>query len=168
MKDKDKVRMLNYAYDYLWGSLWFGEETFIRERFDGWNTPGKGKRERKGHPLLSLREKEVTAVCEPIPMLVGTSQISRYSHSSLLIRTDKNHITDFGTMIESYLIFADDMLYHKDDPILNKDPETPVWERRSMWPNREKKHITQQESALLQVFLAQRKNVAFQKGGWNK
>ncbi len=168
MKDEDKINILNYAYDYRWGTLWFGAEEFIRERFDSWNAPGKGKKERKGHPLLSLCKRPVTALCDQVPMLAGTSQINRCNHPSLLIQTDKDHVTDFGTVIESYLIFAEDLLFHEDDPAIDDDPETPVWERRTMWPNREKKRITEEENEALLAFLTERKKVAFQNGGYNK
>lgn len=166
MNEKDKVKILNLAYDYLWGSLWYGSEGFVEERFDSLKATRDGEGE-KGRPLLSLREKPVTAMCDQIPMLAGTKKVFT-NDSSLLIRTGKKERTDFSARIESHLIFAEDFLAHEDDPAMEEDPETPVWERRCLWPNWYKRRVTETESEALRAFLAERKKTAFRNGGYNK
>jgi hypothetical protein len=164
MQEDEKLKVFEYAFDYHWGALWWGAESLIRCRFENWH-----ENDRKGHPLLSLRKTKISALRDFIPMLAGTSidgKNVKYVHLPIQVTADKT--TDFGTQIESNLIFADDFMYHNDSKEVENDPLTPVWKRRSLWPNFEKLRITESEDKLLQNFLAERKRVALDHGGYNQ
>jgi hypothetical protein len=68
MQEDEKLKVFEYAFDYHWGALWCGAESFNRCRFENWH-----ENDRKGHPLLSLRKTKITALRDFIPMLAGTS-----------------------------------------------------------------------------------------------
>ena len=164
MKDSQKLKIFEYAFDYRWGALWWGAESLIHSRFENWH-----ENNRKGHPLLSLRKTQITALRDIVPMLAGTSVDGKnVRHVYLPIQVTANKMTDFGTQIESNLIFADDFIYHNDSKEVENAPLTPVWKRRSLWPNFDKLRITEAEDKLLQDFLLERKSVALDNGGFNK
>ena len=164
MNEADKLKILEYAFDYRRGSLWWGAEPFIRERFEKWHM-----NDRKGHPLLSLREEHVSALYEFVPMLAGTSvKNKKRKHITLPIQVTEEKTTDFGTQTDPILIFADDFIYHSSSKEIENDPLTPIWERRRLWPNLDKTHISQQEDELLQKFLDKLKYAALEQGGYNK
>lgn len=164
MQESKKMKLFEYAFDYHWGSLWWGAEAFIKDRFENWHA-----NDRKGHPLLSLRQSKVNALRDIIPMLVGTSIDGKnVKHKYLPIQVSLEKETDFGTQIESNLIFADDFIYHSDSKEVVNNPCSPIWKRRRLWPNFKKLHITESEDRLLRKFLAERKTVALKNGGYNK
>jgi len=163
MNSSQKLKILEYAFNYYWGSLWWGAESFIQDRFENWH-----KNKRSGHPLLSLRNKQISALRDCVPMLVGTSiDKNSVSNACLPIEVTRGRMTDFGRQIESNLIFADDFIYHENSKEIFSNPCTPVWKRRRMWPNFDKQCISEYEDELLQKFLAERKSAALEQGGYN-
>ena len=167
MDEKDKLTILNFAYDYLFGSLWWGAERFIRERFEDWQK-SKSERERKGHPLLSLCETLSSSLCDEIPMLVGTSVKGKAPKDALLIHVSNDHLTDFSTQTESHLIFAEDLLSHSENRNKENNPVSSVWDRRRIWPNWGKTHSDEEEVAKIRAYLDERKETAVQNRGINK
>ena len=110
VQEDEKLKIFEYAFDYRWGALWWGAESLIHSRFENWH-----ENDRKGHPLLSLRKTQITALRDIVPMLAGTSVDGKnVKHVYLPIQVTADKTTDFGTQIESNLIFADDFMYHND------------------------------------------------------
>ena len=142
MNDQDKLKILDYAYDYLAGSLWWGSEPFIQKSFNSWH-PSKTGKKRKCHPLLSCREERVKALAEPIVMLAGTSlkrqEDERDNLVVLMNESCPGRKTSFSLETETELIIANDFLYHVENDNETENiydsPETPLWERRRLWPN---------------------------------
>ena len=165
MNEKEKIKILNYAYDYLFGSLWWGAEAFILERFDDWQ---ESEDTRKGHPLLSLCKTPAEASYDEVPMLVGTSVKGKPPRDALLIHVSPDHLTDFSVQTESNNIFADDFLYHSSECDIEDDPTMPVWNRRRLWPNWDKTHVSEEELIDIHRYLAERKEAAIQNKGKNK
>ena len=167
MDEQAKIKILDYATDYLFGSLWWGAEQFIKDRFEDWKPPKDG-RERKCHPLLSRREERVTAMVDTIIMLAGSRVKSRRDEkSNLVILMDDSQPqkkTVFCRDTISYLVFANDILYHEETEDINNDPETPLWERRRMWPNFVKPRLTERENAQFRAFIERWERIAMENG----
>ena len=166
MQDNQKLKLFEYTIDYHMGALWWGAENLIKSSFEHWH-----ENDRKGHPLLSLRKTKISAMHDIIPMLVGTSiddRNKKHIHLPIQVQPNRHRITDFGTQVESHLISATDFMYHDDSEKIKNNPLTPVWQRRKLWPNFDKLHITKAEEELLLKFLSERKKVALEQGGYNQ
>ena len=170
MDEHDKLKIIDYVFDYLKGALFWGAERFVLDRFEDWSPVRHGK-ERKCHPLLSLRESRFESMCDMIPMLAGTSMKRENDKKNgvVVLMNDSvpNVKTVFGTSVESHLVFADDLLFHSEERNIEQNPETPLWYRRRLWPNLIKPRITDKEDTLLKAFLDRREKAANKNGGYN-
>lgn len=158
MDDAAKVLIFNYAFDYLYGTLWWGREFLILEHIPNWHDSG-----RYSHPLLSLRKKPVSQIFEFIPMLAGSSGKGRLT---VHLNEDDDAPTDFSSAACSVGITAEDFLWHSDK--YDDQPETPVSKRRRIWPVYPKLRVSPEEKQQLDRFLRSRRFAALENGGYNR
>ena len=157
MKAEDKVMIFNYAFNYLYGSLWWGRETLILEHIPEWQDSG-----RYAHPLLSLRKTPVKQVFEAIPMLAGTTGKGELT---VYLNENEKTPTDFSSAACSRGITSEDFLWHSDK--YDDLPETSISKRRRIWQAHPKKRISAEEEKLLDSFLKNRRFAALENGGYN-
>ncbi len=157
MKPEDKVMIFNYAFDYLYGSLWWGRESLILEHIPDWQDSG-----RYAHPLLSLRKTPVKEVFEFIPMLAGTS---RKGKLTVYLNENEKTPTDFSCAACSMGITSEDFLWHSDKS--DNEPETTISKRRMIWPSYPKNKVNKDEKNRLDQFLKSRRFAALNNGGYN-
>ena len=157
MDDANKVLIFNYAFDYFYGSLWWGRESLILEHIPDWQDSG-----RYSHSLLSLRKKPVSQIFEVIPMLAGTSGRGKLT---VYLNDEEDKPTDFSSAACSVGITAEDFLWHSDE--YNNQPETAISKRRRIWPVYPKKRISEEEKKRLDQFLNSRRFTALNNGGYN-
>ena len=158
MSEDSLIKKLN-KIRCQFGSLWWGREDFITERFDKWMTS-----DSPCHPLLSLKEGQIHALRDVVPMLVGRTA-KRIHRRQLLINVQPDRKTDFGSLQESKVIFAYDFLYRTDDENILKDPTSRVWERQYLWPNSGKKKVTPLEAIEVKKFIDRQKNTTLSNNG---
>lgn len=142
MLDDQKLKFFQKCFDCRCGTLWWGKEEFIQERFENW-CPSNSL----CHPLLSTQQGPIIGVFSAVPMLVGTSVKPNGRKIKLPIQLKK--LTDFGTKPRSTCIFVEDFL--------GDDKATP----KQICANKNKPRITPSEYELLKEFLGRQKNATY-------
>lgn len=160
MNEERLIKTMNATINYRFGSLWWGRESFICERFEEWV-----KSKSPCHPLLSTQEGKIHALRDVVPMLVGRTARRKHGRQ-LLINVQPDRKTDFGSLQESRVIYADDFLYRTDDENILKDPTSRVWERQYLWPNSGKNEVTPLEAIEVKKFIDKQRNPALNNNGW--
>lgn len=160
---------------HLRGSLWWGRDKEIQVR----NPTFVCQEDRTGHPLLSLRRDEVESRYDCIPMLFGTSGGTMSEHRKRccidvvgLTRSDPEHHTYFGSIVEPALYRVADMMdsvspkkgehvfIEKDHREIARDGERARLQRRQwyefrvMFPNWDKPVVSHSEMKMIDDFCA--------------
>lgn len=131
-----------YAYrmdfDYSIGTLFWGKEEILRERFFQWHESDK-----YSHPLLSCRESPLQDYMSPIPMLVGTSRTR--GHGLIVVKDigPERKNTYFGTIISTGDIYISDI----KEGNYCEDAEWTVWK------NNYKSRLNEEEMIQLLDFM---------------
>lgn len=107
-------------FDYSAGTLWWGKEEILQERFSLWHAS-----ESHSHPLLSGRNTPLRDYMSEIPMFVGTSNTDK---GPVVVEgvSSSDKITSFGTMISAGDIYVSDI----KEGNYCEDEEWTVWQNR--------------------------------------
>lgn len=108
-----RFEMFKKLVPYLRGALWWAQDDLIKDRNPQFNE----RKDRVGHPLLSISKKELTNRFGAVPMLVGTSgdKMGMVSKSRCvavvgLTKQDSTHRTYFGSIVEPGLYEVQDLM----------------------------------------------------------
>ena len=122
-------------FDYLEGTLWWGREDILQERFPGWHPSPS-----YAHPLLSGRERPLRDYMSAIPMFVGTSG----ECGPVVVEgvSGSRKMTSFGTLIWPGEIYVTDI----------KEGNYCEEEDWTVWGNTRKPRLSQEEMESFIVF----------------
>ena len=166
----DKVFELAKQFmPYGFGSLWWGRDDLIRKAHKSFGC----RKDRVGHPLLSVKRGEPQSRQDKIPMLVDTSGTklrdvvkNRCVKVKALTAEEPSRISYFGSIICPGLYGFEDLLdgivrkansYRRSTkhggkgPIAATEP-VPWYELRAMHPNEFKSHVDTDEKKDLERF----------------
>ena len=154
---------------YLRGALWWAQNDLIKDQHPTFNQND----EHKGHPLLSVSQREVQGRFDVVPMLVGTSGMKMDFKKRLgcimvegMTKEDPTHKTYFGSIVMPGRYSFEDLLtgvrptkvdaigydkhtvkYHDDEHgFLRKNKWYAV---RTMRPNQDKPMVSDTERRAL-------------------
>lgn len=133
---------------HLRGALWWAQDDLIKDRHPAFNQAD----DRKGHPLLSVSQRELRSRFDAVPMLVGTSGKMKNEHwkskcvmISGMTRQNREHKTYFGSIVQPGLYSFEDLLTGVK-PLNRFQHETGKWyNHRTMIPNWDKSTVNDQE-----------------------
>ena len=120
--------------DYSAGTLWWGKEEILQERFLGWHPSPS-----YAHPLLSGKETPLRDYMSMIPMFVGTSGASGPVVVDDIAASGKK--TSFGTLLAPGDIYVPDI----------KEGNYCEDEEWTVWRNNRKPRLSKEE---MKSFLA--------------
>ena len=154
---------------YQFGSLWWGRDDLIHSA----QPEFVERKDRIGHPLLSIKRDGLNDRMDIVPMLVGTSGRHLRKETKLqcvsvrgLTAEDPDHVSYFGSIVEPGLYEFDDLLdgvVRKDNScrrpskwdggasLASSEPR-PWFEVRSMHPNAHKPRVDDREKADLEQY----------------
>lgn len=142
------AKILQTFYYYLRGSLWWTAERLLVKKFRRYHGS-----DRKGHPVLSLRETPLEDSGGMIPMLFGCSG----NRGPIVVKgltkdRGQDYTSVFGTIIEPGWFEAEDFTrYHEEQ--LQKGCGS-LDDIKDMWPNFDKPMVSDDEMLQVESFMS--------------
>lgn len=144
---------------YQFGTLWWGRDDVIKRAHPQFVL----RKDRKGHPLVSVMRGELEKPAHSVPMLVGTSGTNlRECIKANCVAVhgvttgNPNQITYFGSIVKPgmypYPALLDGVIKKAHTFERGSMRRTPWHELRCMLPNAEKPRLDGQERAALEIF----------------
>jgi len=121
--------------DYSAGTLWWGKEEILQERFWGWHPSPS-----YAHPLLSGKDTPLRDYMSTIPMFVGTSS----DHGPVVVDgiAESGQKTSFGTLVTPGDIYVPDI----------KEGNYCEDEDWAVWRNNRKPRLSENEMKSFHAF----------------